>query len=282
MNTLTSHVPLSGPARFGFPLRRELERRQPILATVGLLCFLVAIPLLLAGFIDTRTVHGIGVWVKPVKFLAAIGVYLWTLAWGFGYLGPQAQRSLPGRYVMHATTLFITLELTWIIGMSVAGQPSHFNRTSPLTDALDGLAGLGALGLTASMPVQGIMLARDRSVALAPAFRLSLVPGSVIGFAGTLLVAGFMASGQGHWVGRVASDAGGVPLMAWSRSGGDLRVPHFWATHAQQLVPLAGALLVRTRAGWDSAGVWLAAAAYVAFVTFTFAQALAGPPFIGS
>lgn len=269
------------PPSLEFASWRELARRQPVLASVGLLCFLAIIPLVLAGFIDTRTVHGINVWVKPVKFLVAIGLYLWTLAWFFGYLGDQARRSLAGRYVIHGTTAFITLELAWIIGMSAAGQASHFNRGSPMAAILYSLAGIGAVGLTASLLVQGILLARDRSVRLAPAFRLSLVLGSVLAFAGTLAFAGFMASGQGHWVGGVPSDAGGMPLMGWSRTGGDLRVAHFWATHAQQVIPLVGALLVRTRAGWSTAGVWAAAAAYTGFVVFTFAQALAGQPFLG-
>lgn len=270
------------PLSLDIPVWRELARRQPVLASVGLLCFLAVVPLLFAGYIDTRTVHGINVWVKPVKFLIAIGVYLWTLAWFFGYLGPETRRTFAGRYVIQGTTAFITLELAWIIGMSAAGQASHFNRASPVAAALYGLAGLGAVGLTTSLMVQGVLLARDRSVRLAPAFRLSLVLGSVLAFVGTLAFAGFMAKGQGHWVGGVPSDAGGLPLMGWSRTGGDLRVAHFWATHAQQFLPLAGALLVRTRAGWGTAGVWVAALAYSGFVVFTFAQALAGRPFLGS
>lgn len=268
------------PLSLEWPLWRELVRRQPVLASVGLVCFLAIVPLVLAGFIDTRTVHGINAWVKPVKFLVAIGVYLWTLAWFFGYLGVESRRSLAGRYVIHGTTAFITLELAWIIGMSAVGQASHFNRATPVAAVLYGLAGLGAVGLTASLLVQGVLLARDRTVHLAPAFRLSLVLGSILAFVGTLAFAGFMAKGQGHWVGGIPSDTGGFPLMGWSRTGGDLRVPHFWATHAQQVLPLAGALLTRTRAGRGTAGVWVVALAYSGFVVFTFAQALAGQPFL--
>ena len=280
MPTLTSRAPSSQCIAPGVPLWRELERRQPKLAAWGLLLVLAAIPLTIAGFVDPRTINGVGVWVKPVKFLVSTGVYLWTLGWFFGYLAPGAQRTRAGRYVIHATPALVVLEMAWIIGMAAAGEPSHFNRASPLAAALYGFAGLAALGLTASMLVQGVMLARDRAVSLPPAFRLSLVLGSVVGFVGTVAFAGFMASGQGHWVGGIASDAAGLPLMSWSRTGGDLRVAHFWATHAQQFVPLAGAILVRSRFGWTTRGVWIAALGYAAFVVFTFAQALGGRPFI--
>lgn len=280
MNTIAS-TPVSATLSVAIvPHWRTLHARQPKLAAFGLLFLLAAVPLVLAGLIDPRTINGVSVWVKPVKFLLSTVIYLWTLAWFTGYLGTQSRASLGGRYVVHGSVLFATLELAWIIGMSVAGQPSHFNRASPAGAFLYGLAGLVAVGLTASMLVQGVQLARDRTVALAPAFRLALVLGSLLGGVGTLVFAGVLASGQGHWVGGIASDAAGLPLLGWSRTGGDLRVAHFWATHAQQLVPLAGALLAGVAGRWATPATALAALAYAAFTVFTFAQALGGHPFL--
>ncbi len=280
MNTIPATLRAKRPSVTVLPQWRTVHARQPKLAAFGLLFVLTAIPLVAAGLIDPRTVNGVSVWVKPVKFLLSIALYLWTLAWFIGYLGPRSRQSLAGRYVVHGTVLFTTLELAWIIGMSVAGQPSHFNRASPAGAFLYGLAGLVAVGLTASMLVQGVQLARDRTVALAPAFRLALVLGSLLGGVGTLVFAGVLASGQGHWVGGIASDAAGLPLLGWSRTGGDLRVAHFWATHAQQLVPLAGAVLARVAGRWALPATALAALAYAAFTVFTFAQALGGHPFL--
>ena len=79
MPTLTSRAPSSQCIAPGVPLWRELERRQPKLAAWGLLLVLAAIPLTIAGFVDPRTINGVGVLVKPVKFLVSTGVYLWTL-----------------------------------------------------------------------------------------------------------------------------------------------------------------------------------------------------------
>ena len=72
----------------------------------------------------------------------------------------------------------------------------------------------------------------------------------------------------------------GLPALGWSRTGGDLRVPHFWALHAHQLVPLLVWVLA-DQLGWVKAraGVILIAAAYVVFVVGVFVQALMGQPF---
>jgi hypothetical protein len=127
--------------------------------------------------------------------------------------------------------------------------------------------------------VQGILIARHRQIPIARAFRLALVLGAVVAFAATMLTAGYLAGGTGHWVGGAQSDASGLALLGWSRTGGDLRVAHFWALHASQLIPLAGWAIVRLRWRHPSAAVWTVAIVYVALVAFAFAQALAGAPF---
>jgi len=48
-----------------------------------------------------------------------------------------------------------------------------------------------------------------------------------------------MSNQTGHWVGGLQTDAGGVPIFGWSRSGGDLRVAHFFGLHLMQALPIA-------------------------------------------
>jgi hypothetical protein len=279
MNTLVQGSPasLTDPAATWLA---ELERRQPQLANVGHLMLIATLPLLLAMSIDTRLVNEINVWVKPVKFLVSLGVYYWTLAWLFGYLPQRAQRTGWGRFVVYAPILAGIFEMVWLIGTAAAGQPAHFNRSAPIYSISYALAGVGAVILVIAMLVQGLMIARDREVKLAPAFRSALVLGAVIASVAALIVAGCMSSGNGHWVGGVASDAGGLPILGWSRSGGDLRVAHFWALHASQLLPLVGWAVSRARVGHATAAVWGVAAVYACLVAFTFAQARAGQPFL--
>lgn len=94
----------------------------------------------------------------------------------------------------------------------------------------------------------------------------------------TVPVAGYLAGAPGHAVGQATRH---LWLMGWARDAGDLRVAHFLSTHALHALPLAGlALAAALPARAATAGVWLAAAAYVALVAGTFAQAMAGRPFL--
>ncbi len=68
-----------------------------------------------------------------------------------------------------------------------------------------------------------------------------------------------------------------------SHYGGDLRAPHFFATHLMQGVPLVGWLADRrfgASSVWPRRIVWVTAVAGVVLAVVTFAQALAGQPLI--
>ena len=140
--------------------------------------------------------------------------------------------------------------------------------------------------LLVAMLMQGWMIARDAGVgarrAISPAFRAALVYGVWIAFVCTLVTAFTLSAGTAHWVGGTQSDAPGLALMGWSRDGGDLRVAHFWALHAQQLLPLAFWLLgEKLQLVRGMLAVRVFAALYVGLIAFTFVQALMGLPFLG-
>ncbi len=257
----------------------ELERRQPQLASAARLFLLAAIPCLIAMMVDPRTVNDVSGWIKPAKFFVSLSLYFATLAWYFGYLPETARRTRAGRFVIWAAIIAGVLEMTWMVAAATNGVPSHFNRAVIWRTAYSA-AGVGALTLMIAVLVQGVLLARDREVRIAPAFRLSLVLAATISFAATVFIAMTLASSNGHWIGGARSDAGGLPLLGWSRTGGDLRVAHFWALHAHQLIPLAGWLVVRTGIRWERSAVLAFTVAFVGLIVFTYVQALQGLPFI--
>ncbi len=259
---------------------RALHDAQPHLATGALLSLLALVPVLIALTIDTRTVNDLNIWIKPAKFLVSFVVYLGTLAWVFGQLPRAVQTSTSGRAIIAIALVACVLESLWLIGAAVAGVPAHFNRASPIWSAAYSAAGVVAVAMIAVILWQGVLVARQPRGVVAPALKTAIVLGAVISFVATMLAAGYLASGTGHWIGGSRSDADGLPLLGWSRSGGDLRVAHFFALHAQQALPLLGVLLVALRRPEATVAVWLGAAAYVALIAFTFVQALDGAPFL--
>jgi hypothetical protein len=280
---------MSAPARrIALPLMQapfvgvlaELERRQPQLAAAARLFLLGAIPCVFAMMVDPRTVNDVSGWIKPTKFFISLSLYYATLAWCFAYLPEGVQRSRAGRFVIWAPVLAGALEMTWIVAAAANGVPSHFNRASVAWNVAYAAAGVGALTLMVTVLVQGILLARVREVPIAPAFRLSLVLGAFVSFAATVIIATTLSQGSGHWVGAPHTDVGGLPLLGWSRTGGDLRVAHFWALHSHQLLPLAGWAVVQTGMRGKRMAVLALTAAYIGLIVFTFLQALSGQPFI--
>lgn len=257
-----------------------IRTRQPALAAGALIALVGAAATLAAMQADARTLNDINVWIKPTKFFVSLAVYYATLAWAFGYLPREAQRTRAGRFVIAAPLAAGLYEMTWIVLAAANGVPSHFNTDSLLWSTAFRLGGLGSLVLISAILVQGVMIARQRAIAIEPALRFGLVAGAAIAFGATLITAGYLGASGGHGVGGVASDAGGLPLLGWSRTGGDLRVAHFFALHAQQVMPAIGLLAVAL--GRPNARVAMAAsaAAYVGLVAFTFVQALRGLPFL--
>lgn len=253
---------------------------EPLFAATGLLIGLSLAVTLTAMAVDPREFMGENVWVKPVKFQIALCLYLLTLAFFARWLpdGMTARRFY--RLYSGMVVFAIIGELIWIGGAAMFGTASHFNVTDPLLQSIYGLMGAFAVLLTSAALVYGIAIWRNRRTGLPPAMHLSVALGLVLTFVLTLVVAGTMAAQSGHLIGTPVSGAK-VSILGWSREVGDLRVSHFFATHALHFLPiaalLAGALLPQRL---RSPAVWIAALLFTAFVAASFAGALAGLPLI--
>lgn len=259
----------------------EWRIREPTLARTSLVALACVPPLLLLALVDTRTINDVGVWIKPIKFHVAIAVYLGTLAWYAGWIDRRWMRRPWYRLFVTVLVASTVIELAWLSAAATLGVPSHFNRTHPVFAALYPLMGVLAVTLTTGTLFYAALIARHRSDALATPRRHAVIAGLVASFALTVVIAGQLSSMDSHWIGGTRSDADGLPLLGWSRDGGDLRAAHFFALHAMQLVPLA-AWLVWPRPPYRGAraGVALVALGYVAFVIVLYRQALNGEPFL--
>jgi hypothetical protein len=268
---LTLATPLSGPLT-------RIWHDAPALSALTLAMALAALPLLAALLLDTRTLNAEPIWLKPLKFHLALVVFIGTLAVCARWMPAGMMQTQGWQWFQAAVIACTVAELLWIGGAAALGVASHYN-TLPLWSAIYPVMGLVATLLTAAALVMGLAIARNPATGLAPALHLSVWLGLVLTFALTMIAAWTMAAGTGHHVGvPVTGDR--LPLTGWSREVGDLRVAHFFATHAIHALPLAGlaALALPETAG--KALVWAAAAGWCALVVGTMLQAMAGRPFV--
>ena len=220
---------------------------------------------------DSRTVVGLNPWIKPLKFELSVAILLATCGVLLDHLSTRE------RMIGWTLSIALGIETTLIALQALRGVRSHMNIATPFDRGVSGTMGICVLFiLVALLALLVRYCTGDVSwpPALVWAARLGLVvliAGSIEGFA--------MIARQQHTVGA-ADGAGGLPFINWSRSHGDLRVPHFFAIHALQAFLIAGALLSRTKLPYQPGIIWGFAVAYSAMCGWLFRAALLGRPLI--
>lgn len=257
----------------------EALRRHRGLTLAALLIWAAMLPTLIALGVDERTVRDVNVWVKPLKFMASIGLFWLSTAWFIGLL-PEAQRRHTSVRRLAAVAIGAgVFEISYITIQAALGQASHFNTSSPFHQVMYTLMGVGAMAMTATQPVLAWRIARHAGADLSPVWRTSVVLGLVLTF--------LLGAGAGSLLGSVQPPSGmGLPVVGWHLNGGDLRPAHFVGMHAQQFIPFLGALLAlaggRLRA--PMALLWVVAALYTAVWVWAMAIGLDGavftPPYV--
>lgn len=255
----------------------RMWRDAPALTGVAALLTLAMIPLFAAMALDTRLFQGESVWIKPLKFHAALVIYLITLAFFARFVAPATRMSRLWRGYIAVVCFTILGEIAWVGGAASFQTASHFNIVNPVMTALYGLMGVFAVFLTSANLVMGIAIWRNSDSRLPSALQLSIALGLIATFVLTIIVAGYMSSTLGHFVGTSTRS---LAVLGWSRDAGDFRVPHLFATHALHAVPLVGLAVGRLAPAQGRMAVVAATVAYSAFVLALFAQALAGQPFL--
>lgn len=252
---------------------------EPRFFALGVFLLVSILPTGLAVLADNRHMDGLELWSKALKFEVALAVYLFTLAFFARYIPQERLQTLAYRLFSLAVVTAILLEMTWIGGAAAMGTSSHFN-TSPFGAAVYSLMGALAVLLTSATAVQAVMIARNPSTGLDPVLRQAIVYGLGLTLPLTLATAGVMGGMPGHHVGGVGPVLETVPLMGWAGDRGDMRVAHFFGSHALHAIPIMGLALAALPGRRSSFAVPLAALAYCGFVVAVLLQALAGRPFI--
>ena len=291
---------LSAPSPALAEIRRWYDD-APAYAATAILLALLAVPTFAALLLDARTIDDISGWTKPLKFQLALSVYAGTLAFYARFIRETVRDDRLWRLFTALVVFCIFAETAWLVFAAGLGERAHFNTSHALLTPVYPVMGILATILTAAT-AQFAWGIHRHATRLEPALRSGLVWGLGLTLPLTLVTAFWLSTGAGHHVepgaiadvlangpaagtsvnplaGTLGSDANGATLFGWARENGDLRVAHFFATHAMHGVPL----LALVFAALGAKGAWsgrIAAFGWTALVAATFAQALAGRPFL--
>jgi hypothetical protein len=185
---------------------------------------------------DARTIRDVGIWIKPMKFMAATAIFAWTSVWVVMISRSAVAATRVWGWIaalLISTSLF---EVIYITYQAAQGSGSHYNISTPLNAALFALMGIAAVGLVASQAWLAWEIWKRRTQ------QYNVITlGVVIGLSFTFLfsaISGFLLGGNQPPPGQ------GLPFLGWHLFA-DIRPAHFVGVHAQQLIPLIGLLALR-------------------------------------
>ena len=258
-------------------LIRALLARDRLLTRTALAMIAGAVVVAAIAPFDTRLITGINPWIKPLKFLVSIAIFLATMAW----LMPEVDAApLWRRRLARVFAGAMILEILCIAAQAARGTTSHFNYSTTVDAVIFQIMGIA---ITANTVAAAVMLRRLRRDP--PAARSGYLWGVRLGLALFVLgsVQGFvMVANMGHAV--PGPDGGpGLPFINWALDRGDLRIAHFIGLHALQALPLLGFVLDTN--GMMSPGarrgvVATAALAWAGVMVATLVLALRGLPLL--
>jgi hypothetical protein len=268
-----------------------MQDRAPVLAFTALLSAALLGVSLIGLLVDPRQLLGAPLWLKPAKFGLSSAVYIIALA--------LMTRDLPVTRFTRITSALIGWllvgEVLLVMLQAARGVQSHFNIETAFDSAVFSAMGSGIAAvwvLSMLLLVQHVRTAvPDRTMAMALRFGLALnIVGAAVGW---VMVQPspeqLQRIEQGTRPFRIGAHAVGVPdggpglaITNWSRTGGDLRVPHFIGLHALQLLPLVVLLVRAVRTSRDDAVerslLTIAAGSCAALFFTALLQALDGRP----
>ncbi|UWX55891.1 hypothetical protein NYZ99_05765 [Maribacter litopenaei] len=280
----THSLPESTSIYSNFKLRLKnlfsiIRSESPILYWVTMIISLLGLVCILGILSDERTLMGVSVWLKPLKFSVSISIYLITV----GYLITKYPYSRKKKAIInHITAWTLLLEFLVIFFQGSGGVQSHYNIATPLDGILFMFMGI-FVGINVLTMVLFVVDTLRLKLKVAKSVQWAIFLGWLIVLFGSW-VGGQMISQLSHSV-AVPDGQEGLPLVNWSVNGGDLRVAHFFALHSIQIIPLFAMWVTKK---WKHSQrkqlliVTLFAFVFAMMIGYVFYQAKQGIPFIAS
>jgi hypothetical protein len=269
---------------FSLPAARsffsDLDDRDRLLSRLGwALVGVVPMFALLAYFVP-GSVHTVSPWIKPIKFSISFATYVWTASLFFLLLKlPSWQATLARR----ATAVSVIVEM-FLLGVqawrSAQAYPSQSFSGIVISNGVTGMVFVHTVVMVWIL----VLCCGDRAwMKLTDRTLVAAIRDSIVIFLVGNAVGGYMLARGSHTVG--ASDGSqGLPFVNWSVIAGDLRIAHFIAVHAIQIVPLFAYLLLqvapRPALRQRRLAVFGMSAGVTLVVLATFIQAALGRPLL--
>jgi hypothetical protein len=219
---------------------RELDANDRVLSRMGW-ALIAAVPVFaaLAVIYSATATHGVtaGVnpWIKPIKFALSFSTYASTISVLLLALQiPRWQLTLVRRTIAASVSLEI-----FSLGMQ-AWRSAYPHAASPLLDGPLAQLTNGMVMVNTAIVCWMLALFCANRVRTDKVDRpmLAAIRYSIVIFLVGNVIGGYMLARGSHTVGAADNSGPGLPFVNWSTIAGDLRIAHFIALHAIQILPL--------------------------------------------
>lgn len=204
---------------------------------------------------DNRTYREVGIWVKPMKFMAATVLFAWTTVVLAQLASHTVSHSNTFNWIAAVLVVTSLFEVVYITHQASLGSASHYNTSDTFHALMFGIMGIAAVALTATQAwLAWEIWSEQRGNALSV-----LMQGIIVGLVLTFVlstVSGFLLGG------KQPPSGSGLPIFGW-HLWKDIRPSHFLGVHAHQLIPLAAWLAERYLGQLAQAGFAVTTALYV-------------------
>lgn len=257
----------------------SLDVKDRLLARLGWLLMLAIPVFATAGMMNPHTALSLSPWIKPIKFSMSFATFVWTTSLFLTALRIPAWQRRLARQVIASSVAAEMMCLAAQAWRNVSVGHGDF------TDSLiaQGTTAMVSINTLVTVWLLCIFFGKRERIKLADYAQIVAIRLSIAIFLVGNAVGGYMLARGSHTVG--AADGGpGLPFINWSTIGGDLRIAHFIAIHAIQIVPLFAWILwqmtPRPTATQRRIAVYAIAAVVMLAVGGTFLQAIMAQPFL--
>lgn len=218
---------------------RELDANDPVLSRLGwALLLVVPVFAALAIFVPAAAV-AVNPWIKPIKFSISFSTFASTISLLLLALRiPKWQLTLARRAIAASVALEIMslAAQAWRSAYHLSGHSLLDASLAQMTNSMVMVNTGIVCWMLALFCANRVFSDRiDRPI-------VSAIRYSIVIFLAGNAIGGYMLARGSHTVG-LADGGPGLPFVNWSVIGGDLRIAHFIAIHAIQIVPLFAYIL---------------------------------------